>query len=430
MSEHIRLGLADYWRLVTQNRNYRLLWLAQIVSELGDWLYSVVVYNQILQKTHSARALALGVILQVLPQVLISPMAGVLNDRLPRRHVMIFADVVRFFVVLGMMYGVRIDSTPLIYVMLLAESVLWGLFEPGRDSLLPNLTQGERERLAANTLSSTTWSFNLAAGTALGGFLAAAFGRDAVFIINAASFLLSAALLLRLHVEETHTADFPPLRARDLVDFAPVVEGFRYIFGRPQLFATLLAKAGLGVMGANHIILPVMGDRVFRLGGQAILGMSLLMTARGVGSLLGPPMAGYWAGGRARRMQRGILYAFVAISIGYGIVSWSPTVAWTIAGIVLAHAGGATIWVFSTTMLQSQAEDRFRGRVFSADYAFMVLSMSLSTWIGGIVVDAGAHVRTVALGVSALVLVPAAAWAIWALPLWRETGPTSQTPPA
>jgi MFS family permease len=356
----------------------------------------------------------------VLPQVLISPIAGVLNDRLPRRHVMIFADIVRFFVVLGMMWGVRTGSTPLIYAMLFAESVLWGLFEPGRDSLLPNLTRGDRETLAANTLSSATWSFNLAAGTALGGLLAAAFGRDVVFAVNAASFLASAALLLRLRVAETHTAGSPPLRARDLVNFGPVAEGFRYIRASPRLLATLLAKSGLGVIGANHVVLPLMGERVFRVGGQAILGMSLLMTARGLGSLLGPTLSGYWAGGQADRMRRGILYAFLAIAAGYSVVWWSPTVAWAIAGVVLAHAGGATIWVFSTTLLQGQAEDRFRGRVFSADYAFNIVSMSLSTWVGGVAVDAGLPVRGVALGMAALVLVPAVAWAVWAMPLWER----------
>jgi hypothetical protein len=156
------------------------------------------------------------------------------------------------------------------------------------------------------------------------------------------------------------------------------------------------------------------------VGGQAILGMSLLMTARGLGSLLGPTLSGYWAGGQADRMRRGILYAFLAIAAGYSVVWWSPTVAWAIAGVVLAHAGGATIWVFSTTLLQGQAEDRFRGRVFSADYAFNIVSMSLSTWVGGVAVDAGLPVRGVALGMAALVLVPAVAWAVWAMPLWER----------
>ncbi|MBM3734901.1 MAG: MFS transporter [Acidobacteria bacterium] len=420
MSEATRLEFRDYWRLVRHNHNYRRLWFAQIVSEMGDWLYSVVIYSQLLEKTGSAKALGGAVVLQVLPQVLASPVAGVLNDRLPRRTVMITADILRFFIVLGMMYAVATNATWLIYVMLFCESVLWGMFEPGRDALLPNLTSSERERLAANTLSATTWSFNLAAGTALGGFLAAAFGVNTVFVINAASFLVSAAFLLRLRIRETHAEHEPPLRPRDLLNFRPVLEGFRYIASQRRLFATLFAKAGLGVMGANHIILPVLGDREFRIGSGAVLGMSVLMTARGVGALIGPAVSGYWAGGRPDRLRRGILYGFFGICAGYLIVWQAPTLILAIAGVVLAHGSGSTIWVFSTTMLQSQAEDRFRGRVFSADYAFLIVSMSLSTWTGGVAVDAGAAPRTVALAVSLLVLIPAAAWALWAMPLWRD----------
>jgi hypothetical protein len=78
------------------------------------------------------------------------------------------------------------------------------------------------------------------------------------------------------------------------------------------------------------------------------------------------------------------------------------------------------IWVFSTTMLQISAEDRFRGRVFSADFAFLVVAMSVSTHVGGLAVDMGVPVRTVSLSVGLLALLPAVLWAMWAMPLWRE----------
>ncbi len=426
MSESIRLSHRDYWRLVSTNRNYRLLWFAQIVSEMGDWLYSVAIYSLLLESTGSAKALATAVVLQVMPQVLISPVAGVLNDRLPRRAVMIAADLARFLVVLGMMWAIAIPSTPFIYAMLLLGSMMWGVFEPGRDALLPNLTAEGRERLAANTLSAATWSFNLAAGTALGGLLAVFLGRNAVFAINAATFLVSAALLLRLRVHEPHAEEHPPLRAADLINFEPMREGFRYIAARPRLLATLLVKAGLGVMGANHVILPILGERVFpvalagREGTAGLLGMSLLMTARGLGALIGPPVAGYFAAGRQPAFRRGILIAFLAIGAGYFAVSVAPGPWTAIAGIVLAHGAGSTIWVFSTTMLQSQTEDRFRGRVFSADYAFLIVTMSLSTWLGGVAIDMGASVRSVAMAVSLIVVVPAIAWWLAAMPLWED----------
>ncbi|MBK7931427.1 MAG: MFS transporter [Bryobacterales bacterium] len=97
----------SYWQLVRGNRNFRLLWLAQIVSEIGDWLYAVVLYDMLLQSTGKASAVATAVVLQVLPQVLVSPLAGVVNDRLSRRTVMIITDIVRFAIIACMLFVIR-----------------------------------------------------------------------------------------------------------------------------------------------------------------------------------------------------------------------------------------------------------------------------------------------------------------------------------
>ena len=417
----------SYLQLVRGNREFRLLWLAQMVSEIGDWLYAVVIYDLLLDRTGSAKAVAMAVVLQVLPQVLVAPMAGVLNDRLRRCRVMITADLARCLIVLGMLAASHLDIIWPIYVLLLSETLMWGFFEPARSAILPNVTTSGEELLVANSLSSTTWSFNLAVGSALGGLLAVAFGRDAVFVINALSFLLSAFLLRKMRVQEPHAALHPPMRARDLADFSPILEGFRYIRRDSRLLATLLAKFGLGMMGAHYVIIPIFGERVFPVaaGGIAgrrssMLGMSLLMGARGVGALVGPLVGGYWAGSIIRRQRTGILFGFLCTGLGYVLLSVSPNLLAGIACVILAHAGGAVIWVFTTTMLQTQAEDRFRGRVFAADFAFLVLAMAASTYIAGIAVDNGWDIRTVSRTVGLLALVPALLWALVAMPLWKR----------
>jgi hypothetical protein len=302
--------LSTYLRLVRDNRNYRLLWIAQVVSELGDWFYALAVYNLLLELTgNKAQSVALAVVLQVLPQLFAAPTAGVLNDRISRKSIMIGADLVRFFVVLGML-GVRTPGMVwLVYPLLLVETVGAAFFEPAHSSVIPNIV-AEGEVLAANALASITWSVCLAAGASLGGVAAVLLGRDAVFLLNAFSFLASAWLIRRMRFAEPHTAGLPPLRARDLVDFTPVLEGARYIRADSRLLTTVFVKFGLGLMGANNVLLPILGQRVFPVklagvdpGRGAILGMSLLMGARGVGSLLGPLAAGWWAGGRHSRLR-------------------------------------------------------------------------------------------------------------------------------
>src|ERR1700756_4262 len=88
------ISLASYARLIGGNRNFRRLWLAQIVSEIGDWFYTLSIYTLLLQLTGHAGSVALALVLQVLPQTLVGPTAGVVNDRLRRKPVLIAADIV------------------------------------------------------------------------------------------------------------------------------------------------------------------------------------------------------------------------------------------------------------------------------------------------------------------------------------------------
>jgi predicted MFS family arabinose efflux permease len=400
--------------------------MAQVVSELGDWLYSVAVYSLLLDLTGTAKSVAMAVVLQVLPQFFIGPMAGVLNDRVRRKRVMIAADLARAGIVLCMVLVRNLQMVPFLYVLLFAETVMWAFFEPGRTAIIPVLTGDEADTAAANGLSSITWSFNLAIGAAAGGVIAVLLGRNAVFALNAASFLLSAALVSRIRVRETHADRHTDFRARDLFDFTPVLEGIRYVRADHCLLATLLVKAGQGFLGAHWVILPILGERVFPVAPQVLgpnragmLGMSLLFGARGVGALLGPLIGGYWAGDDRRRLRLGIFFGFLAIAAGYLMLSGATTVWQAIATVILAHAGGSIVWVFSTTLLHFQTEDRFRGRVFSADFGFLTLAMSVVTAIGGAAVDWGVSVRAVAFCTGALAVIPAALW--WsAQRLWAE----------
>jgi len=296
--------------------------------------------------------------------------------------------------------------------------VLWSFFEPARSAVIPNITPPE-DMLVANTLSSTTWSFNLAIGSTLGGAVAVLLGRDAVFVLNAVSFLVSALLLRGMHFEEPHAARAAPLRARDLADFSPILEGIRYVRNDARLFPTVFVKAGLGFLGSNLVILPILGERVFpiRLRGfgpnrGALLGMSLLMGARGVGALLGPFVSGSWVGRREGRLREGILAGFLVAAFGYVALGVAPSVGMAIAAVMLAHGGGSTIWVLSTTLLQLYTDDRFRGRVFSADLSLHMLTVSVSSYLAGRVIDWGVPVRTYAIVTGLSVLLPACAWAV------------------
>ena len=110
-----------------------------------------------------------------------------------------------------------------------------------------------------------------------------------------------------------------------------MAEGVRYIRRDRRLLATVFLKAGVGILGANWVIFPIMGERIFPVhmaaldaARGALLGMSLLMTGRGIGALFGPIVASRWAGGSGARMRTGILVAFMAGAFGNTTLS-APT---------------------------------------------------------------------------------------------------------
>jgi predicted MFS family arabinose efflux permease len=416
---------ASYWHLLRGNRNIRLLWTAQIVSEIGDWFYSVAIFSFLLELTGSAQVVAFAFLMQVLPLCLMTPTAGVINDRISRRKVMMFADWARAGIVILMMLVRTRGLLPLLFVLLLLESVCLALFESGPRAVVPNITKGD-EIPVANALASATWSINFAVGAGLGGLVLVTFGRETVFIVNSLSFVASALLIRAMKFAEPHADNLPPLRARDLVYFSPIAEGMRYVRRDPKLRATIFVKGAIGLMGSNLVILPVLGERVFHVQWHGLsasqagaLGMSMLFTSRGFGAILGSFLGGNFAGIDKVRLRWTILAGFAMIAVGYIALGAAGSMAVALVALVVAHAGASANWTASSTLLQTRTDDRFRGRVFSAEFAFNMLAVSITSFAAGQAVDRGIDVRTVAIATGVLMLLPAAVWLI-AGRAWRE----------
>ena len=413
------ISLSGYYHLVRGNADFRRLWLAQIVSELGDWFYSVAIYDLVLRLTGSAQLVGAAVLLQVLPMFFLGPTAGAVNDRVSRKSVMIAADLARALIVLGMVAVHTRDQLWILYLLLAAEVVSASFFEPGHTALIPNLVS-ERQVILANALSSVTWSFNLAVGAGVGGVVVYLLGRNAAFVINSFSFVISALLIVRIGAAEPHLEAHRHLKWTEILGLEPILEGIRYVKGDLRLTCLLFLKCGLGLIGANLVLLPLMGEREFHVAGTGVMGMSTLFMFRGVGALIGPLIGGRIAGPSQPRMRLGLLIGFVAVGVFYVLFSRAPSLALASACVVGAHAGGSVVWVFSTTLLQLNTEDRFRGRIFAADFGLLTLAISVSAYAVGFAVDHGIAPRTTALALGCVMLLPATAWAL-ALRLWRET---------
>lgn len=399
-----------YRALLSGNRNYRLLWLGQIVSQLGDWFNSVAIYALLLELTGSATSVALMIIVQFLPMAVIGPVAGVVVDRVNRRRLMIAADILRGCVVLVLLVVKRPDQVWIVYVAMGTVVSLTAFFEPARTAVIPNVTT-RAQLLTANALSSATWSAMLAIGAGAGGVVTAVLGRNAAFIVNAASFFASAVIIART----SFNADPPDVKRpagwASVTGLGDLVEGIRYVRSDRHVAALMLVKAGWGVAGGVLLIMTVLGERVFPVGGSAAAGIGVLYAARGIGAGIGPILARAWLGQQPDEMRRAIAPSYFLVSVFYLVLSVSPTILLAGAAIVGAHAAGSVLWVFSTVLLQMAVPDRFRGRVFSAELALLMIISAASSYACAHAMDAwGASpfMLTRVLGVA--FVLPAVGW--------------------
>jgi len=421
------VSISNYIRLIRGNANFRRLWLAQIVSENGDWFYTLAIYSLLLEMTGKASSVAMALVLQVLPHTLLGPLAGVVNDRFSRRKVMIVTDLLRMVIVACMLLVRSRGFVWIIYPLLFLETVMVAFFEPARNAVIPNVVAAD-DVIVANTLASATWSFDLAIGSVLGGIVAAWLGRDAVFVINSLSFAASAFLIGRMKFVETHAYAASRHPEDQAAGFSAIRAGYRYIVDDPKLAALVSLKGGMSIVGTSWVLFPVMAMRVFTLPisgltpeRAALFGMSLLMGARGVGALVGPLFASRWTGQRESSLRQGVLVGFLVGGVGYVVLGVTHSIWAAVALIVLAHSGTSTVWVFSTTLLHLNTDDRFRGRIFGADLAISMLVLAAATWIAGQAIDGGVAPRAVALGTGVAMFVPFAIWGL-ALRMWPSDG--------
>jgi MFS family permease len=398
-----------YWRLLRHNRDFRLLYLGTLISLGGDWFLTVALLDLVLQLTGSATLASLMLLCQTLPIFLFTPIAGHAVDRVDRRKLMIAVDLLRAVACLLPLLARTPATLPIAYLGVILISIGSAYFEPASQAALPNIV--EPQALGpANVLMGSTWGTMLAVGAGIGGLVTMRFGRDASFVIDAFSFLGSAALLWRMRgrfAEERAHHEQPPL-------VESVRETVRYARTNRRVLALLVSKGGYGLGAGVIAMLSVFGREVFHAGA---FGIGLLFAARGVGALIGPFAV------RAFAREDHALYRMMGPSVilfgaGYVALGLSKTLAVGALAILIAHAGGGAQWQTSTYGLQRETEDRIRGRVFSADYGFVTLTMSVSSLLAGIASDAfGPTAATI--GIASLALGWGLFWWLWTRPLWR-----------
>jgi len=404
---------SGYLALVRGNANFRLLWVGQIVSLLGDWFNLIASASLIGTLTESGLAVSGLFVVRALAPFVVSPFAGVAADRFSRKRILILADIGRAIAVMGFLLVRDAQDVWLLFTLTGLQLAISGFFFPARTAILPDIVSQE-ELGAANALSSATWSVMLALGAALGGMVAGGWGIYPAFVIDALTFVVSAVVIGRM----VYTAA-PALTASGGVlgvALRQYLDGLRYLGRHRDILATSLHKAAFSLVasGPLQVLQVVLAEQVFVIGEGGGTSLGLMYAIAGVGTGLGPIVARRFTGDRDRPLRIALVISYAIAALGLALMAPLSGFGLVLFGTLLRAVGGGIGWVFATQLLLQLVPNQFRGRVFSTEFALFTLMNAVGTAVGGWALDSSAVGLSELLSAMAvLTLVPGVLWALW-----------------
>jgi MFS family permease len=347
---------------------FRLLFLATLGSSLGTLLATVALVVDVKDRTDSGPWVSALMIVEFLPAVVVGLFLGPLLDRFSRRGLMVASDLVRFLVFCALPFA---DSAGTIVALAAVAGFATGFFRPAVYAGLPNLVD-EGDLTRANSLIQTGENVSWTIAPVIGGALVAASSPDLAYWTNAASFLLSALLVLRISGRSLQGAIAASQgHLRDLKN------GFKWVIRtRPLLTVLIVWTIALGALASTQTAQVFLAKDAFNAGD---LGYGLIFGCIGLGLALGSFGAGTWVEERSI----GVVYAasILLMAIGMAAAGASPDVWVALPCFVLAGLGNGTAVVCNSLLVQRGAPDELRGRIFTA-----IMSVNYGAYALGFVI--------------------------------------------
>ncbi len=386
-----RQAFTPFVELIKEYPSFRRLWIAQAISNFGDWFGLLALYALVQRYSDSEFLLGLVIIVKMLSLAFFSPIAGYLTDRFNRRLLMIICDGGRALSLLLMLLVQQESLLWLAYALTGFQMMLSAIFEPAKTASIPNVAPPER-LVDANIISTATWSIIFTTGMAIGGFATEWIGVEAVFILDAITYLVSAWFIYRAVIPQeerrssttegkTKPSLWADIRQNIVLD---ILLGIRYLRDNHHILRPAVAKGTSTIfLGGLVYMLVLVSDNILQMGS---VGLGLLYAARGIGTGIGPVIARQHFTDERHWIR--VMGGSIALSGAMYMVVGLTQVWWMMfAFVLLAHAASGANWVTSTVLLQKRSEDNFRGRVFSTEWLLFTLGNSLSVIVASVLLE-------------------------------------------
>lgn len=359
------------WQVLSQHRDYRLVVTAGLVSLIGDWMLGIGLAYYVYVLTGSTMASAMVLLASFLPQVLLGSLAGVFVDRWDRKRTMVTSNLLLAAGLVPLLWVDSPDRVWIVYVVLAWEGVVELFFAPAEQAMVPRLVPADR-LVTANALNGQNRDLSRLIGSALGGVVVATGGITALALVDAGTFLFSAALIARVRTPGTPEAPAAmddPAHAlvgrlekirREWIAGLQLSVSHRVL--RVILLFALITSVGEGIMGT--LFAPFVRDVLHGSGQQ----YGLIVSVQAIGGIVG----GLAAASFGHRMSAVHLLGwgavvFGAIDLAMFLYPLAFVAVWP-AAVCMVAVGlpGALVMAGFMTLFQLHTDDAFRGRVFAA----------------------------------------------------------------
>ena len=394
-------------------RDFALLSTAAMVSLLGDGIYLVAIAWQVYELSNAPTALSVVGIAWTVPLVAFVLVGGVVADRFDRRRVMVLADLLRAAAI-GVLGALSVAGVLELWHVLALVAVYGAgeaFFGPAQAAIIPQVVPA-RLLVQANALTQLVNPLALRlAGPAIGGFAVAGLGAGGAFLLDAASFLVSAVALGLMGAYPVAREAAPALRRA----VADMLEGFRYARSQPWIWGTLLAAAAstLAFWGPVEVLLPYLLKN--ELGGGAS-DLGLVFAAGGVGAVAAAVVMAERGLPRRHMVVLYVAWSLATLAVaGFGLA----TAVWQLMLVELGAAAlGAVAMIVWMTLTHRLVPTELRGRVESVDW---LVSAGLAPVSFALTAPVAALVGARATLIGAGILGALAALAFLFFPGMRET---------
>lgn len=430
-SNHSHLS-PNRWDLF-RNKNFRMLWASQAVSQIGDGLTKVALLWFVYQLTGSALKMTIIGLLQTIPPLVLSPIVGVYLDRLPKKPVMVILDVIRAFLIalIPVLYVFDALTLEVLFILVFFTAIFSTAFGPALAASLPLLVKPS-ELMSANSLLQSTTNMGILIGPAICGVLIAWLGTQNVLYVDAATFLLSALCLLPI---KGHLLTTAPRMAKVASKVSQdLAVGMQFVFREKPILRALLITTVFYTLGASAFIyvLPLfVNDHI--AADPRWLGW--LWSAMGAGML-----ATSFALSCVKNLGQNNRIFLIALSMVAGggalqFLAHSHSVVWGFILVTLIGASTAAFTPIAWSIIQETTPNHLMGRVFTLiNTASMAMASGGMVAFGGVADNFGSMVGISMIGfvflITGMVVIllnRSSFQGEWLLP-WKRMEPSAHDP--